>query len=222
MSRRNPAQLAGDTTAVTTRDELSRDDAGDRVTASSIGGPRSSRLDTLLNDLRSLAAGPSPAPSAELHAMLDGAAPPVIPAAPRPRRHGKTIAGALIMGSIGAGLSGAAAARERPAGPVHRIHSHVVPETTPTQGEPVGAPAQAPQLPEPRRPRLIPARPVPHVATPTSAPTLAPRPTPRPTPSRTGDPDTNDQVTEHDHTPGPGDGTDHEREHEHETPGGSG
>jgi hypothetical protein len=195
-----------------TGDERSRDGAGDWIAASSVGALDSGRLDTLLNDLRSLAAGPPPVPSAELDAMLDGAVPPVIPAHRR-RRHGRTIAGALIMGSIGAGLSGAAAAAERPATPVHHVHSHVVPDTAPTRGEPVAEPARAPQSRESPRPKLVPARPVPHVAT----------PTPTPPPSRTDEPGTGDRDTEHDGTPHPGDGSEHEHEHEHDegTPGGS-
>jgi hypothetical protein len=172
-----------------TRDGGSRDDAGEEIAASSIGEPASVRLDAFLNELRSLAGGAPPVPSPELEAMLDGAADPVIPQRRR-RRHGKTIAGAVIMGSIGAGLSGAAAAQERPPGPAHHAHARVVPEAAPAQDDPLGGPSRKParSVPEPPRhqpapgravPRIMPAQPI----TPTkpSHPTKPQQSTPQPT-----------------------------------------
>ncbi|MDQ2751374.1 MAG: hypothetical protein M3Y44_17875 [Actinomycetota bacterium] len=157
------------------RDERSREKAGDRIAASSIGVPDSDRLEAFLDDLRSLAGGAPPAPSAELEAILGGGVSPVGRAL-RPRRHRNTIAGALIMGSIGAGLSGAAAAEDRPASPAPHVQVHVVPGSAPDQRHPVGG--RVPSLPEPRRPRLDPVRAARQVAPTPAAPTGTNQPAP--------------------------------------------
>ena len=197
-----------DKRAEMTRDERSRDDAGDEIAASSVGVPGSARLDAFLNDLRALAAGAPPAPSAELEAMLDGVAPLAMPA-PRARRHRKTIAGAVIMGSIGAGLSGAAAAQDRPASPVRDVRAHVVPDSAPAQGDPVGV--GAPRLPEPLRPRLDPGRPA--VAPTTPPPTHASDPAPSGEDrERSSDDAVPSQDAERDETPEPE--LAHETEHD--------
>jgi hypothetical protein len=169
---------ADDRKAEMTRDGGYRDDAGEEIAASSIGEPASGRLDAFLNELRSLAAGAPPAPSNELEAMLEGGAEPQAPTR-RPRRHRKTIAGAVIMGSIGAGLSGAAAAEERPPGPAPHVHAHLVPEAAPAHDDPLGGPARTrvPSLPEPQPSKLEPAPAVPRVA-----------PTPPAKPQRTNSP----------------------------------
>jgi hypothetical protein len=204
---------ADDRKAEMTRDGGNCDDAGEGIAASSIGEPDSGRLDVFLNDLRSLAAGAPPAPTEELEALLDGGAQPAVPARRPRRRHRKTIAGAVIMGSIGAGLSGAAAAQERPPGPAPHLHARFVPESAPAQDDPLGGPARtrAPSRPEPQLPTLDPAPAVPRVTqTNPTTPAKPRRTNPQPT-------HTSSRAPSEDREPGSSDAG-HGQPSEHETP----
>lgn len=211
--RRNPPMPADDRQAEMTRDGDNGDDAGDKIAASTIGQPESGRLDAFLHDLRSLAAGTPPVPSAELDAMLDGGADPVKPQR-RPHRHRRTIAGAVIMGSLGAGLSGAAAAKDAPPEPARHVHAHFVPESAPEQAGPLGGPTHTRALrlpePQPKPPKVDAAAP----AMPQIIPTPPTTPSTPSTPNRTT-PQSRVPAPSEDREPGSSD-AEHDQDSEHE------
>jgi hypothetical protein len=129
---------------------------------------RSASLENLLVELRALAYGPVPAPSAQLEAFLAGDAG----AAPAPRRfrwRRKAIAGAIVLGSTGAGLSGVAAAADNRA-----------PRAAPVVASSV-APAPAVRAPAPRQgPSSVPTAVRPRPARSSTAVGAVPHSAPKP------------------------------------------
>jgi hypothetical protein len=127
---------------------------------------RSAALENLLVELRALAYGPVPAPSAQLEAFLAGD-PGAAPAPRRFRWRRKAVAGAIVLGSTGAGLTGGAAAADNR---VPRAAPVVAPSVAPAPAVRAPAPRQTSSVPTAVRPR--PARSSPTVgAVPHSAPT---------------------------------------------------
>jgi type IV secretory pathway VirB10-like protein len=114
-------------------------------------------LASLLEELRALARGPAPAPSGQLEAIFAGDLGPAVPQR-RIRRHRKSIAGAVVVGSIGAGLSGVAAAaadnHALRAAPV--VTSSVAPALTEHAPAPRPGPSSLPATVKPRPTRTSP------------------------------------------------------------------
>ncbi len=121
----------------------------------------SASLENLLGELRALGCGPAPVPSVQLEALLAGA-PGSAPTQPRTRRHRKAIAGVIVVGSVGAGLSGVAAAaadnRTPRAEPV--VSSSVAPAPAVRAPAAAPGPSSLPKAVRPRPSRSLP-RPVP-------------------------------------------------------------